>query len=40
VPEQFGFNEIFWNRAAVDVDERLILALAVRMDAASDQLLA
>lgn len=40
MPEQFRFHEVLGNGAAVDVDERLIVAQAQCMDAACDELLA
>ena len=40
VPEKFSFDEMVGNRAAIDVDKRLILALAVRVYTARHQLLA
>jgi hypothetical protein len=38
--EQNAFDQVFGNRAAVDDDEGLVLARAVGLDGARDQLLA
>src|SRR5258706_2200957 len=39
MPEQFALDEILWNRRAVDLDKRFILAQALRMDRMSDEFL-
>src|SRR5207302_7551756 len=34
VAEEFTFNQVFWNRRAIDLHEHFILAQALRMDGA------
>ena len=37
VTEEFGFEQVLWNSAAIDGDERLVLATAVVVDRSGEQ---
>src|SRR5215213_5539974 len=40
IAEQLGFNELLWDRGAIDADERASSAMALRVNRCSNQLFA